>query len=284
MRHAIVRKNLSAYLDNELPPEKLQEIAVHLEGCDTCATRLQQIQEGKAVTAYFESPQWHGEEEVRNNIQHSRASIFEKATEESRVSRITFSRRFVGARPAFAVAILALLAIANATVYFKSGKLQYQQVQIDWIPSYAFDFGLYLDALVQGEATTDFDKRYESEISTYERAGSNLPFKLASFTGLPETFKLREVRLLKSACCRSVQFVCQKNKKCVIIFQQPSGHPLMFGNYRLERLQIAGRSCHRVKAGGWTALNWEGMESQFVAVGKLNEADLVAIVQAVTPI
>lgn len=284
MRHSIVRKNLSAYLDKELPPDKSQEIADHLESCDSCPRRLQQILQGMTVTGYFENPQWHGKERVWNKIQRRRAKFGEKATEQSTVWRMELSRRFIGLRPAFAVAILALLLFANTLVYFKSQRFQYQRAQINWIPSYAIDFSLFLDALVQGEPTADFDKRYESEISSYDRAGSKLPFKLASFTGLPESFQLREVRLLKSACCRSVQFICQKNQKYVIIFQQPSGHPLVFGNYRLERLEIAGRSFHRVKAGRWTALNWEGLESQFVAVGELNEADLAAIVQAVTPI
>ncbi|MFQ5641607.1 MAG: hypothetical protein ACE5IR_26835 [bacterium] len=206
------------------------------------------------------------------------------AGERFQSKRSQFLQRLIHPKPAFAFAVLAILFAANWLTNIKQEGFQYQQARVDWIPNYVFDYGLYLDALIAGESPGAFDKRYDSQMASFEQARSQTTFRLASFTRMPKTFQLREVRLLKSACCRSVQFVCSKNSMPVVIFQQPKGHPVTFGNYPLERMQINGRVFHRVKAGSWTALSWEGADSQFVGVGEMNEVDMTAIVFAVTPL
>jgi len=284
MKHVFVKKNLSAYLDSELSKERRQEIASHLKSCESCRKELREIQKGKAITTYFEEPDWQGTERLWKIIQRSKISTPEKRSSINSATRhLAPLEKLIHPRPAFVIAILVILLGVNLFINLKRDRSQYQQPRLDWTPSYAFDYGLYLDALIAGMPPMEFERRYESQRASYEQARSQATFRLASFTRMPETFQLREVRLLKNACCRSVQFDCSNNSSDVIIFQQPKGHPVTFGNYPLERFHLNGQLCHRVKAGRWTALSWEGQDSQFVAIGEINDAEMAAIIFAVTP-
>lgn len=285
MKHYIVKENLSAYLDGELQQEKIQELEVHLKNCKSCQRELQEIRQGKSLTAYFEKPDWQDTERLWENIQGNKSLYSEKTIDRNVVTKRTdFLQRLPHPRPAFAIVVLAVLIFANLFINIKHDKFQYQPARIDWTPSYVFDYGLYLDALIASEAPREFDRRYESRKATYENAGSQIPFRLASFTRMPKTFQLQEVRLLKNACCRSVQFLFSKNSMLIAIFQQPKGHPVTFGRYPLERTEFNGRLCHRVKASPWTALSWEDRDSHFVAIGEMNEAVMASIMFSITPI
>ena len=283
MKHYVVRKNFSAYLDGELHHQKSQEIEVHLNSCNSCQREFQQIRKGKSLTAYFEKPQWQETERLWENIQRRKPLTSEKINVRNvEMKRLHLFQKLIHPKPAFAISVLAILFVANLFVNLKREKLQYQQARIDWTPSYVFDYGLYLDSLIGGMPPWEFERRYESQRTSYEKAASQIPFQLASFTRMPETFQLEEVRLLKNACCRSVQFVCSKNSMPIVIFQQPKGHPVTFGKYPLESMRLNGRFCHKVKAGPWIALIWQGQDSEFVAIGEMSESDMASIIHVVT--
>jgi len=284
MKHYIVKESLSAYLDGELQQEKMQELEMHLKNCNSCQRELQEIRHGKSLTAYFQQPEWQDTERLWKNIQALNSLSGEKTTGPNIVTKRTdFLQRLLHPKPAFVIVVLAILFGANLFINIKRQTFQYQPARIDWTSKYVFDYGIYLDALIASEAPREFARRYESKKASYENAGSQIPFRLASLTRMPKTFELQEVRLLKNVCCRSVQFLFSKNSMPIAIFQQPKGHPFTFGRYPLETMQLNGRLCHRVKAGLWTALSWEDQDSRFVAIGQMNEADMASIMLAISP-
>ena len=284
MKHGFTQKNLSAYLDAELTPDKVRKIELHLQSCESCLRELQEIQLGKAVTTCFENPDWQGTEALWQNIQRLKISTPEGDVKNLETKRTDLWQRLTHPRPAFAIAVLLILFGINLFSNLKQKKFQYQRVQLDQTLGYGFDYSLYLDALVAGSPAIEFERRYESQQASYEQARSQTTFRLASFTHMPKTFQLREVRLLKNACCRSVQFSCLENSREVIIFQQPKGHPVTFGNYPLERIELNGQMYHRIKTGKWTVLSMQLKESQFMAIGEMNESDIAAIIFAITTI
>lgn len=283
MRHYFSKKNLSAYLDGELSQKRVQEIEAHLQRCVSCQRDLQEIREGKNATAYFSKPPWFHSQHLWTRIQRAKNPEYETPT--VRVAATGWSRLFepvVSFRPLFAAMLLVFLLAANLFVALNADKPHYQQAAVDWTPSYAFDYGLYLDALIQGEQPLEFEERYESRRANDDDLGSQITFRLASFSRLPRTFEFQEIRLLKNACCRSVQFVYSKNAAPVAVFQQPKGHPVSFGRYPLETLPLQGRRCHIIRAGRWKGLMWEGEDSQFVAIGEMNESEMATLLKAVT--
>lgn len=147
---------------------------------------------------------------------------------------------------------------------------------------YVFDYGLYLTALSEGQKPTDFDIRYGSRTVTYDEARSVMPFRLASFSSLPEGYRLTDVRLLRNSCCHSVQCTIHKPSTDLVIFQQPKEHPFSFGNFPVEIGSIGGFSYHKVEAGSYQALSWVGQESRFIAVGEMVGNDIATIMNAVT--
>lgn len=282
MQHYFARKNLSAYLDGELDHKKSQALELHLNGCASCPRELQEIRKGKMLTAYFEMPEWQDTKRIWENLQSRMISVSERSLFQNKGLELSdLLKSLLPPQPGFAATVLAFLFVANLLIILKPQEFRYQPALVDWEPCYAFDYGLYLDALIEGVAPREFEKRYESKKASYEKAGLEITFRLASFARLPETFHLEELRLLKNACCRSVEFLYLKNSSPIAIFQQPKGHPITFGRYPLETFQLDRRWCHRVNAGSWKALSWEGHDSQFVAIGEMNEADMATIILAV---
>ncbi len=55
MRCDIVKERLSAYMDGELPHSEMQEISIHLEGCESCAKEFESFEElSSSVQNYFQ--------------------------------------------------------------------------------------------------------------------------------------------------------------------------------------------------------------------------------------
>ncbi|MBN2694763.1 zf-HC2 domain-containing protein [bacterium] len=55
MRCDIVKERLSAYMDGELPHNEMQEISLHLEGCESCAKEFESLETlSDSLNNYFE--------------------------------------------------------------------------------------------------------------------------------------------------------------------------------------------------------------------------------------
>ncbi len=280
MRHARVHKWLSGYMDGELPQTQREAIAAHLQRCHTCRREFRRIQEGKEAARLFQARAWQGSERLWTRIEVERRRAMQPKR-RGFTETIPSARRGLSARAALRLAVVALLLAANWLISARHPRGLYERARLDWTPSYAFDYGLYLDALVAGEFPSDFDARYESRPASYEQARSETPFRLASFSRVPGPFEIREVRLLKNACCRSVEFICLQNARAVVVFQQPKGHPVTFGRYPLQRIEINGYPVHKARAGKWTVLSWEDAQSHLVAISELNEAQLAELLPVI---
>ena len=101
MRHASIKRNFSAYLDNELPPEEMQAIAAHMHTCNACKQQLREIQLGKVAATAFEEPNWDGAERLWKNIQKEKAAFNASTRLPSLVPALTQRMpSFLGLRPA----------------------------------------------------------------------------------------------------------------------------------------------------------------------------------------
>ncbi len=133
MKHVFVKKNLSAYLDSELSRERRQEIASHLKSCESCRKELREIQNGKAITTYFEEPDWQGTERLWKIIQRSKISTPEKRSSINSATRhLAPLEKLIHPRPAFVIAILVILLGVNLFINLKRDRSQYQQARQDW--------------------------------------------------------------------------------------------------------------------------------------------------------
>ncbi|MDR7402444.1 MAG: anti-sigma factor [Armatimonadota bacterium] len=56
MTHSRLVRQLSAYLDRELPPDDEQEVREHLAGCDACQEELRRLQAVRAILRRLPEP------------------------------------------------------------------------------------------------------------------------------------------------------------------------------------------------------------------------------------
>ncbi len=289
MWHFRIRKYFSAYLDGELDEVNSRKIEDHLRSCAACRRELEHIREGKEWVSHLEVPEWAATERLWESMRSQLFAAPQESTQPGFGRRAAESVRrsrpiSLLTRPAFASLALALLLVANILVTLQTDQPQYQLAAYDWMSNYVFDYGLYLGALSEGRPPTAFEKRYESQPTSYAAARDALPFRLASFSHRAEEaeeYELTDVRLLRNACCHSVQCTIRKDSQLVVIFQQPKEHPFAFGDYPLERTYIAGRWYHKAVAGSYQAISWVGSESKFVAIGESIEGQMAAIINAV---
>jgi hypothetical protein len=174
-----------------------------------------------------------------------------------------------------AAALIALFLVARSLMHLQDDRQpDGNEWPIQTASTLTIDFGLYLDALKSGKEPVEFERRYGSQVTTYEMAKSQAHFRLPPLPKMPKAFRLSQVQTLKSACCFSVQMSCLSDSERIIIFQQPKDHPVTFGSYELSKTQMNGRNCYRIEVGGWRALCWSDDDTQYVVMSRLGDTEL----------
>ena len=282
MRHASIRNFLSAYLDGELDDSRTTTVRAHLQACQSCQARLEIIREGKQLASHFEFPRWSGAERLWETIREQLSATpgdWRRPRFAERLSSMI--QPLLAPTPRVIIATgLALLLIANLVVSFRADGDDQVTAEI-MFDHFAFDYGLYLNALSQGRKPTEFELRYDSKPVQYDEAGGALPFKVAPYDQLASVYQLTNTRLITSACCSSLQCSIIRNSREIVLFQQPKEHPIAFGDHPPERTNIAGQWYHKANAGQFQAISWVSSETKFVAVGEMLEEDLASILVAV---
>jgi anti-sigma factor RsiW len=155
MPHRFERQ-LSAYLDGELPPEEMTEVRRHLAGCPSCQAELEELRATKGMVGRLSQPQL--------------PTSFESDLWR-RVDREAPRRRwwpFLWPRPAMALAAvaLALILIAVPVVRDHRDRLRAAEVGPDLFLRAATQAAAddpFMDRAYLGLVTTDADLRLAGE-------------------------------------------------------------------------------------------------------------------------
>ncbi|MBN4081114.1 zf-HC2 domain-containing protein [Caldithrix abyssi] len=288
MWHFTIRKYLSAYLDGELDDIKMGKIEDHLQGCEACQREFESIRKGKTLASHFEFPEWEGSERVWIRMRNQLFAAPHTSIQPGfghRLKEFIYQGRglFSVKRSVLVFAALTMLIIVNNLVRSGLEPSVDPPAPIDRMSNNAFDYGLYLSALSENREPKAFENQYGSQSVSYEVVQNTMPFRLASFSHLPDEYQLTKVQLLKNACCHAVQCIIQKDSRRVIVFQQPKEHPFTFGNHPIERTDIEGQWYHKVEVGSYQALSWVEGQNRFVAMSERLEEDIRIIKKRVNP-
>ncbi len=277
MKHYFTRRKLSAYLDSELPEAARRRLEAHLQACSSCRGALDEIRSGRALAEISEPPRWENREALWQKVQRSEKDPAAPVRAHSVIASL---RKALPTLPA--ISTPALVAVSAAVVLALTLVLQRQEKEagnpespVQSASAFALDFGPYLDALTSNRPPREFEQRYASRRSSYEAASRSTPFRMASLSQISKNLRLGEVKVLTSVCCNLVEFNCSRNAEKLVLFQQPKEHPVSFAPYRAVPATLNGLNCKIVKAGKWTAITWEGEDSQFVAFSQLSEGEIV---------
>ena len=272
MKHFRMRRFFSAYLDGELDEAFANRVREHLTSCATCRAAYQQVVQGAHMASQFDQSPLPNREQLWAGIGQRLESGNRMRAAGGFRAVLAAAPRWVGTispairRPAMMGALTVLLA-ANLVVIYKI--LYSPQAQrAEMLSHYDFDYGIYLDAVSRDREPTQFDQLYHSEPVEYESAGASISFALASYALLSQDYEITDARLLKTACCHSVQCSISSGHNEIVLFQQPQEHPFTFGRYKLERTLIGGRWFHVSEAGKYQVVSWVTSTSKIVLVGE----------------
>ena len=272
MKHFRIRRYFSAYLDGELDEAFANRVREHLASCEACGTAYQKIVQGAQMASQFDPSPLPNSEQLW-------AAIGQRLESGNRMRAVGGFRAVLAAFPRWAGTIspvirrpammgaFTLLLAANLVVIYKIFYSPQAQ-RAEMLSHYNFDYGVYLDAVSQDSEPTQFDQLYRSEPVEYEAAGASISFDLASYALLSQDYEISDTRLLKTACCNSVQCSISSEHNEIVLFQQPQEHPFTFGRYKLERTLIGGRWFHVSEAGKYQVVSWVTSTSKIVLVGE----------------
>ncbi len=271
-----MKKLLAPFLDGELTPELQQQVRAHLQTCAPCRHMLEQMRASLHLIRAGNLPP------VVNSGHLWQGIIRQTAKEKMRwLDTLTV--------PAFApqnllrwAGALAVVMLFVVTIWMHSqpAVITYERALPEPVSNFAFDYGLFMDAMGELAAEYDFYERYQAQVVPLEQVGGLASFRLAAYQSLPSSYRLQTVRLLRNACCQSVLMSYLKNGKPVAIFQQSRGHPWTFGRHPFIRTNFAGLECLRVDGRKFCALSWQGEDSEFVVVGQLSAKEIEQLLLA----
>ncbi|MDA2924306.1 zf-HC2 domain-containing protein [Acidobacteria bacterium AH-259-L09] len=269
-----LRRELSPYLDGEIPPLVAEKIGNHLERCPECEKELEALQGPGRLLRQMETPPAppHLWETV---LKRHQGRVLSKDREADR-------RLLPPFRPRWALTLLIVGAFVVLTVllvpeltFLRHSSLIINQAQ-------AIDLGLYLDELNKGSSLRTFDQKHQAARVSADEARQQCHFRVVIPQSLPGGYRLVQTKLLKSICCFATQNDYRANGTVIYIFELPPQHPIDFGRRELIRKMVNGLQYNGVKAENFQVMNWEGSDLNLTLLGNLPEEELVRILKYLT--
>ncbi len=271
--HRRLQRLLVLYVDDELPQNETAQMRQHLKSCAACRQKLSDIRACRELLKVGRTPQFVPTEQLWQRI-------FRKTSppERFRLGEIFSAARWRYLRWSAAVAGIILFGV---TVWDKINESDHGIFDGARRPvaAAAIDYGIFLDDMRQETSEANFYKRYPAQVVKLVEARQAIAFPLAAIEALPDSFRLECVRVLECNGKKCIQFTCIKADKVINIFQHALGQPWTLGQYAVARAPICNVECLLVNAKNFTAVSWQGSESEYLAVGDLTPQEFEQVVQ-----
>ena len=191
------------------------------------------------------------------------------------------------------VAVLALLSVWQAREWASSGPSAVEvpggagqelaergNLQLSMVPI-SLDVGSYVREVSRSSAPDEFWSAYRASDPEPNDPYRNLDFAPIVPEQLPHGFRLVDSKLLRDACCQTLQVRYAARDRWLDVFQCHDDHPIAFGEASVDRREVAGVVC---TAFGWNDGEVRGRSFSLgnlsiVAVGNVTDEvldDLVA--------
>lgn len=270
MNCAEVQELLSAYYDSELSSDERIGVAAHLADCPACSRALAGF--GKISGMVHSSPtsipaqlDWR---QVQNQLApRSTVQPAEQVTTANRSRRHWLSLR--GLRPAVAIAAILLIAIGwfAFDTWFTPGSHNLLAADID---QYVAEF--QHDPL---EAQQVLVSKYNGRRVDLSEAVKHVSYRPAVASGLPDSYAVQSMYILKMPCCDCLQTICQRSDGSKFaIFEYGEEHPTSIGMRSGGMAQCAGKNCCLVDINTEFAASWKKGDRHVSLVGVRDQAEV----------
>ena len=256
---AQVSELLGAYLDAELSKQERTDVGAHLATCAGCRRSCDDLAALKRDIAGIALPE-PASPQIWDSI-----GIQPRA----RRPRFAWAQLTGGAgnpelRLAAATFIVAL-GLGYAYPYLASRAAVTPPASGLATTPIALTVGDYVEQISAGSAEA-FWTRYAALDANLNTVAEPLAFRLRMPRSLPGGYQLVGAKLLKDACCYTVQLQYESPHDKLDVFECHDDHPVSFGKARTRREKTAGIA--------YTSLTWDGTD----LVGRVFSAGDVNII------
>ncbi|KAA0231236.1 hypothetical protein EDS67_04055 [candidate division KSB1 bacterium] len=267
IQHRRWQRALALYADNELPQNEMARVHKHLESCAACRHQLADMRACREVLRAGRTPLFVPMEQLWQRITARTSALPQKA----------FKRwgDFSSVNLRWAAAV-ALFIVMGATLWKKSIE---RGGEIVAPASATIDYGIFLDDLRHNVAEASFYKRYPAQVVQLADARQAVAFPLAKIEALPDSFRLDCVRVLECNGRKCIQFTCVKAGKTINIFQHALGQAWTIGQYNSACARVCSTECSIMNLKEVMAINWQGKDSEYLAIGELTPQELAQVVE-----
>lgn len=266
-----IERQLGRYIDDELSPERRQEIEAHLAFCSSCQTELEEL---RGLTRRLAMPTpismpdtvWRG-------VEH-RLDGAEKTDSAARPHR-----RFVRGTVRWAVAAGVFIAVGVGLFTLSSVDTPARASSVD--------FSVLLDALPLDarKAFTKFLIRYDARPTTPVAAKRFAPYlNFETPEELPGGFRLASVYTLRIGGQRGVAAAYERDGEFLAaVFHPPMEHE-RFGGHANYPCVIGAHCGHKVQVGAWKLVHLTDPTTCHCLLSRLDEkSEIPAVMASIAP-
>ena len=255
---------LSAYYDDELPPDRAAIVTLHVESCLRCAAELESFRKMSDLTSqlYQPSPPPHVWRRIATQLDADALLAKPTAKPSHRIRRL---------------ALLAVVVLVAGGLSWLGHRLSrsHQDHQL------AMNFGQFLSLFEQSsEQAQDFlVQKYSGRQVTLKEAVQELKYRPVVTDGLPPGYELTQANLLKMPCCRCLE-ACYRRKEggVICVFEHDEDQPIWFDDRPVTSTVCCGKPTRLVQGKGWIAGSWQHQRRHITVIGAENIDELTKLV------
>lgn len=244
---------LSAYYDDELPPDRAAAVTAHVESCPHCTAQLHSFRKMSDLTSqlYQPSPPPHVWRRIAAQLDADSSQPLSKAKPSRCIRRI---------------ALLAVVALVAVGVPWLGHALWHSHAD----HHLAMNFGQFLKTFERSpQQAQDFlARKYSGRRVTLADAVRELKYRPVVVDGLPSDYELTQATLLKMPCCRCLE-TCYRRKdgRMLCIFEHDEDQPMWFDDRPVSATVCNGKPTRLVRGEGWIAASWQHQRRHITVIG-----------------
>lgn len=265
-----VQALLSAYWGGELADDQRLRVTAHLDQCPDCARELTGFQELTAMSETLDAPA------PPARIWADVAKQLDDARQEPVSAAGRVLSRLQSHRSRIVLAASVLMAVCVGYWGYSA-----------WLASagdsrFRAEISRYLDTFLRDSASAQqlLLAKYQGQSVAADEATREVGYRPLVADGLPESYSVQSINVMKMPCCTCVQFLCKRSAGgSIAIFEHDGeGTTDWFGNRVRMCANCCGKSCTLVQAGDGFAASWRRAERHITVVGMRDVNELVELV------
>ena len=258
---------LSPYYDDELSPELYATVAEHLDGCTTCAGRVEEFGRLTALSAQLHEPA---------PPSHLWPALERQLDATTRPSLATLSS--IGRRNAGRLAAIAAILVIGVGIGLLAYRTQFNTPHDQRMAN----MDRYLDQFAQNpdEAGRVLSAHYKTQVVDLQEAARLVGYPMVATSRLPQGYSLDTIHVLDMECCICTQATYKRDgSDTLVIFEHGPDEPVCLGNRPMVNCRCNGKPTSIVQVDDRIAASWK-TDGRYITLVGASDIEQVTEVMA----